>query len=77
MIGAPLGKNVTLHCHIEAFPQSVNFWIKDNGDPISDSEKYEISIKEKGYKRHYKLTIRYLTDDDYVSEIFVAQILAL
>lgn len=29
--GAPFGTSVTLECYVEAFPQSINFWLNSKG----------------------------------------------
>ncbi|KAH9526215.1 hypothetical protein DERF_000315 [Dermatophagoides farinae] len=65
-IGAPFGSNITLDCHIEAYPLPLNYWtfgLQSQSIYIS-GPKYEVSVKEKGYKRHLKLTIQSLTPDD-------------
>lgn len=41
LVGAPIGYNVTLECHIEAYPISLNYWSKDDDDMIHDSNKYK------------------------------------
>lgn len=34
ILGAPLGTNVRLECHIESFPNSVNYWSNNKGEMI-------------------------------------------
>lgn len=29
--GAYVGQDITLECHSEAFPKSINYWIKEDG----------------------------------------------
>ncbi|KAJ9589543.1 hypothetical protein L9F63_017252, partial [Diploptera punctata] len=29
LLGAPLGTNVSLECHVEAFPNTINYWVKN------------------------------------------------
>ena len=41
--GAYLGQDVTLECHSEAFPKSINYWIKKDGSMLISSE-YHNSI---------------------------------
>ncbi|XP_042898660.2 lachesin isoform X2 [Parasteatoda tepidariorum] len=65
LVGAPLEKDVTLDCHTEAYPASINYWAKDGGDMIINDAKYETSIKEKNYKIHMKLAIRNLQPHDF------------
>lgn len=31
LVGAPLGTDVQIECHVEASPKSINYWIKDTG----------------------------------------------
>ncbi|OTF76309.1 hypothetical protein BLA29_010383, partial [Euroglyphus maynei] len=60
---APFGSNITLDCHIEAYPLPLNYWtfgLQSQSIYIS-GPKYEVSVKEKGYKRHLKLTIQSLS----------------
>lgn len=63
---APFGSNITLDCHIEAYPLPLNYWtfgVHSESIYIS-GPKYEVSVKEKGYKRHLKLTIQRLAPED-------------
>jgi hypothetical protein len=53
-----------LDCHIEAFPQPINYWLNDSIGIFGTNDKYEISIKERGYKRHLRLTILQLQETD-------------
>lgn len=32
LVGAPIGKEVTLICNVEASPRAINYWQKDNGE---------------------------------------------
>lgn len=34
LVGAPLGTDVQIECHVEASPKSINYWIKDTGEYI-------------------------------------------
>ena len=35
--GAYIGKDVTLECHSEAFPKSINYWVKEDGAMLISS----------------------------------------
>lgn len=35
LVGAPLGTDVQIECHVEASPKSINYWIKDTGKCVS------------------------------------------
>ncbi|XP_075676903.1 uncharacterized protein LOC142645167 isoform X1 [Dermatophagoides pteronyssinus] len=65
-IGAPFGSNITLDCHIEAYPLPLNYWTfgSQSQSIYISGPKYEVSVKEKGYKRHLKLTIQSLSSED-------------
>ncbi|XP_042896243.1 lachesin-like [Parasteatoda tepidariorum] len=66
LIGAPLGRDVTLDCHTEAYPNSINYWGKKPGEMIISNEKLEVTSKlTKTYKTHIRLTIKNLQPDDY------------
>ncbi|CAG5046602.1 unnamed protein product [Parnassius apollo] len=58
LIGALQGDSVTLECHSEAFPKSINYWTI-NGHIISQSDtRFEITAIEKGYEVVMKLKIK-------------------
>lgn len=38
--GAYIGQDVTLECHTEAYPSSINYWTTDRGDMIISGETY-------------------------------------
>lgn len=66
-LGSALNQEVLLSCHIEAFPSSDNFWIKESsGKTIeSDNDKYIVQQETKDYKTHLILTIRRLEKVDF------------
>lgn len=43
-----MGKNATLVCNEEAFPEGLKYWERKDGRVIEKSDKYEITIKEVG-----------------------------
>lgn len=63
---APLGSNITLDCHIEAYPLPLNYWTfgSQSESIYISGPKYEVAVKEKGYKRHLRLTIHKLEKAD-------------
>ncbi|XP_015609759.1 lachesin isoform X2 [Cephus cinctus] len=75
LVGAPLGFSVTLECHTEAHPTSLNYWTRENGTMIAESRKHKaITTKEKpSYKTHMKLTINDIQEQDYGSYKCVAK----
>ena len=34
LLGAPLGTDVQLECYVEAFPNTINYWLKNNGEML-------------------------------------------
>jgi hypothetical protein len=36
LLGAPLGTNVSLECNVEAFPNTINYWVKNRGEMLLD-----------------------------------------
>lgn len=36
LLGAPLGTDVKLQCYVEAFPNTINYWIKNGGEMLLD-----------------------------------------
>ncbi|XP_055298956.1 neurotrimin-like isoform X2 [Sitodiplosis mosellana] len=60
LVGAAIGQNVTLECTSEAFPKSINFWMRaasKNDSIITTGNKYIQEVFENVYKVVMKLTI--------------------
>ncbi|CAH2087172.1 unnamed protein product [Euphydryas editha] len=36
LLGAPLGTDVKLKCYVEAYPNTINYWIKNRGEMLLD-----------------------------------------
>ncbi|PRD35406.1 UNVERIFIED_CONTAM: Lachesin [Trichonephila clavipes] len=64
LVGAALGRDVTLDCHTEAYPSSINYWGRRPGEMIISNEKLQVTVKEKTYKTHMRLTIKNLQPED-------------
>ncbi|EDW03067.1 GH10697 [Drosophila grimshawi] len=56
LIGAALGQNISLECQSEAYPKSINYWMK-NDTIIVPGERYVPETFESGYKITMRLTI--------------------
>lgn len=65
LVGAPVGGQVTVECHTEAYPKSINYWTREEGEMIIQSNKYEVQQKVTTYKVHMVLTIKGLAHDDF------------
>ncbi|CAH2040592.1 unnamed protein product, partial [Iphiclides podalirius] len=67
LIGTMEGDSVTLECHSEAFPRSINYWTI-NGHIISQSDKrYEIVTVDRGYEVNMKLKIKKVKRDNFAT----------
>ncbi|XP_031337228.1 lachesin-like [Photinus pyralis] len=68
LLGTYDGFSVTIECHSEAYPKSINYWTKDNGDIVPQNEKFFMeNFESSSYGVHMKLTIRNTTQPDYGS----------
>ncbi|XP_068623368.1 neurotrimin-like isoform X2 [Battus philenor] len=63
--GAYIGQDVTLECHTEAYPSSINYWTTDRGDMIISGGKYEAFPVDSGYNKFMMLKIRNITKEDF------------
>lgn len=50
--GAYPGQDVTIECHSEAYPQSINYWVREDGTTLISS-MYHLVIYDFGY--HYDM----------------------
>ena len=76
--GAYVGQDVTLECHTEAYPASINYWTTYRGDMIiSDTsrtgEKFETISVNNGYSKYMKLKIHNVRESDFGSYRCVAK----
>ncbi|KAF4525270.1 hypothetical protein B566_EDAN014670 [Ephemera danica] len=39
LLGAPLGTDVHLECYVEAFPNTINYWMKNRGEMLLDGRR--------------------------------------
>ncbi|KAJ4431797.1 hypothetical protein ANN_20402 [Periplaneta americana] len=40
LLGAPLGTDVQLECYVEAFPNTINYWVKNRGEMLLDGRTH-------------------------------------
>ncbi|XP_032666587.1 lachesin-like isoform X2 [Odontomachus brunneus] len=78
--GAYIGQDVTLECHTEAYPNSINYWTTEHGDMIVSGnyhsvtgDKYEAVSTDNGYNKYMMLKIRNVSPKDFGSYKCVAQ----
>ncbi|GIY12623.1 lachesin [Caerostris extrusa] len=65
LVGAAPGRDVTLDCHTEAYPTSINYWGRSATEMIISGDKMQVATKERTYKTHVRLTIRSLQPADF------------
>ncbi|EDV31901.1 uncharacterized protein Dana_GF14310, isoform B [Drosophila ananassae] len=56
LVGAALNQNITLECQSEAYPKSINYWMK-NDTIIVPGERFVPETFDSGYKITMRLTI--------------------
>ncbi|KAH8408137.1 hypothetical protein KR009_002244 [Drosophila setifemur] len=56
LVGAALTQNITLECQSEAYPKSINYWIK-NDTIIVPGDRFIPETFESGYKITMRLTV--------------------
>ncbi|XP_049804895.1 lachesin-like isoform X3 [Schistocerca nitens] len=71
--GAYIGQDVTLECHTEAYPTSINYWTTEKGDMIVSGDKYEAVSMDNGYNKYMMLKIRSVSKSDFGSYKCVAK----
>ncbi|CAG9864893.1 unnamed protein product [Phyllotreta striolata] len=64
LLGAPVATDVQLECYVEAYPNTVNYWIKNRGEMLLNGTKYWIKEERSGYKVYMWLVIRSFSSSD-------------
>ncbi|XP_066154001.1 lachesin-like isoform X2 [Euwallacea fornicatus] len=64
LLGAPLNTDVQLECQVEAFPNTINYWVKNRGEMLLNGSKYQIQESRSGYKVVMWLVIRSFAEAD-------------
>ncbi|XP_046661558.1 lachesin-like [Homalodisca vitripennis] len=74
LVGAPTGTDVTLECYVEASPKSINYWVRDSGEMVISSEKYEVqSLTKSLFEVKMMLIIRGFNKQDVGSYRCIAK----
>ncbi|XP_061497048.1 lachesin isoform X1 [Anopheles gambiae] len=74
LVGAPLGTDVTIECQIEASPKSINYWVKDTGEMLVSSPKYQVQdVTRSLYEAKMSLTVRSFQKEDVGSYRCIAK----
>ncbi|CAL7943851.1 unnamed protein product [Xylocopa violacea] len=68
LLGAPLGTDVQLECYVEAFPNTINYWVKNRrgseDEMLLEGLKYSVREERSGYKVLMWLLIKGFTEQD-------------
>ncbi|CAK9801651.1 LAC [Anthophora quadrimaculata] len=68
LLGAPLGTDVQLECYVEAFPNTINYWVKNRrgseNEMLLEGHKYSVREERSGYKVLMWLLIKEFTEQD-------------
>nr|XP_012135418.1 PREDICTED: lachesin-like isoform X3 [Megachile rotundata] len=68
LLGAPLGTDVQLKCYVEAFPNTINYWVKNRpgveDEMLLEGLKYTVREERSGYKVLMWLLIKGFTEQD-------------
>ncbi|KAG5683421.1 hypothetical protein PVAND_012704 [Polypedilum vanderplanki] len=74
LVGAPLGTDVQIECHVEASPRSINYWIKDSGEMIVSSTKYAVHEYSKSlYEMKMTVIVKKFEKEDIGSYRCIAK----
>ncbi|XP_049940869.1 lachesin-like [Schistocerca serialis cubense] len=64
LLGAPLGTDVQMECYVEAFPNTINYWVKNRGEMLLDGPKYVVRESRISYKVYMWLVVRRFSRSD-------------
>ncbi|KAK5638415.1 hypothetical protein RI129_012710 [Pyrocoelia pectoralis] len=64
LLGAPLNTDVQLECYVEAFPNTINYWLKNRGEMLLNGTRYTIREQRKGYRVYMSLIVRSFSTKD-------------
>ncbi|VVC24361.1 Hypothetical protein CINCED_3A001101 [Cinara cedri] len=64
LLGAPIGTDVTLECHVESYPKSINYWVRNRTKMLMDGPKHVLRETISGYKAAYYIIIKMFDQTD-------------
>ncbi|XP_076356531.1 lachesin-like isoform X1 [Tachypleus tridentatus] len=73
VIGAAVGRDVTLECEVEAWPKPLISWERNDGKILLNSTKYRLYESRNLYKIEMNLKIHNLQSEDFTSYKCVAK----
>ncbi|VVC45395.1 Immunoglobulin subtype,Immunoglobulin-like domain,Immunoglobulin-like fold,Immunoglobulin subtype [Cinara cedri] len=65
LVGAFVGQELSIECHVEAFPKSINYWSSKNGNLLTQGDDYGTSLNESTYKIEMKLTFKRMREEHF------------
>ncbi|KAE9533014.1 hypothetical protein AGLY_009442 [Aphis glycines] len=65
LVGAFVGDRLSIECHVEAFPKSINYWSSENGNLLTQGDNYDTTLKEINYKTEMRLTINQINEEHF------------
>jgi len=69
----PLGGNVTLKCRSEAFPASINYWIREGGETVTSGGRFKMASVVVDHVTRMRLEIHRVEARDFTSYKCVAK----
>ncbi|KOX76062.1 Lachesin [Melipona quadrifasciata] len=73
LLGAPLSTDVQLECYVEAFPNTINYWVKNRrgseDEMLLEGLKYSVREERSGYKVLMWLLIKGFTEQDVKKDV--------
>uniref|UniRef100_T1J779 Ig-like domain-containing protein n=1 Tax=Strigamia maritima TaxID=126957 RepID=T1J779_STRMM len=73
LVAGTIDADVTLECHTEAYPKSINYWTTDKGEMITSGDKYTAVAVDSTYQVHMRLKIHHLDYNDFGSYRCIAK----
>ncbi|KAH1012333.1 hypothetical protein HUJ05_011508 [Dendroctonus ponderosae] len=64
LLGAPVQTDVQLECYVEAFPNTINYWVKNRSDMLLNGSKYLVRENRIGYRVYMSLLIKSFSAKD-------------
>ena len=72
--GATIGGNVSLRCKSEAFPASINYWVRgDRGETVTSGPRVRAETQVNNHITHMRLDIMEVREQDITSYRCVAK----
>ncbi|KAK9507161.1 hypothetical protein O3M35_007073 [Rhynocoris fuscipes] len=58
LLGSPVGSDVTMTCVVEAYPNTINYWLKNRGQMLLNGAKHSVEEMRENYRVVLKLTVK-------------------